>query len=103
MGAAGRTRKLVLLSCIPVAVAVTAGCGSSHKTASSNVILQVSAPQDGASMNTDRITVRGTVTPADATVQVLGKPAQVGNGVFVGSVALHPGSNAIDIVGSSLG
>jgi hypothetical protein len=79
------------------------GCGGSKKTASSNVALQISAPQDGASISVDRVTVRGTVTPTDATVEILGKAAQVGNGVFVGSVALHSGSNAIDVVGSAPG
>jgi hypothetical protein len=80
----------------------TAGCGGSSKAAS-NVALQVAAPQDGGSVNADRVTVRGTVTPANATVQILGKPAQVGNGVFVGSVPLHAGSNTIDIVASAAG
>jgi hypothetical protein len=54
-------------------------------------------------VRTDRITVRGTVTPADAAVQVTGQSAQVGNGVFTTSVAVHPGDNSIDVVASAPG
>jgi hypothetical protein len=36
-------------------------------------------------------------------VQILGKNAQVGNGVFAGSVALHTGENTIDVVASAPG
>jgi hypothetical protein len=79
------------------------GCGGSKKAASSNVTLQIVAPRDGTSLRADRVTVRGTVSSPDATVQILGQPAQVGNGVFTGSVALHPGSNTIDVVASAAG
>jgi hypothetical protein len=95
--------RLVLFASIVIFSSGLVGCGGSKKTASSNVTLQISAPQDGASINADRVTVRGTVTPTDATVQILGKPAQAGNGVFVGSVPFHPGSNAIDVVASAAG
>ena len=104
MGAACRlaARLLVIAAVLTVSVGI-GGCGGSKKSASSTVALQITAPQDGDSISADRVTVRGTVTPGDATVQILGKPAQVGNGVFVGSVALHAGSNAIDVVGSAAG
>jgi hypothetical protein len=93
--------KTVLVAAVVVSLGI-GGCGSS-KTASSKVTLQISAPQDGGSVRVDRVTVRGTVTPSDAAVQILGQPAQVGNGVFTGSVALHRGSNAIDVVASAAG
>src|SRR2546429_10029773 len=89
--------RMVLLAAIVIVSLGLVGCGGSNKTASSNVTLQISAPQDGDSINADRATVRGTVTPTDATVQILGKPAQVGNGVFVGSGPLHAGSKAIGL------
>jgi hypothetical protein len=47
--------------------------------------------------------VRGTVNPPNATVQILGQTAQVGNGIFTGSTALHGGKNTIDIVASAPG
>lgn len=84
------------------------GCGLSDddtKTAAadSSVRVQVTAPADGSSVRADRVTLRGTVSPADATVQILGQSAQVGNGVFTGSVALHSGANTIDVVASAPG
>jgi hypothetical protein len=82
---------------------VVAACGGSKTTAASTASIQITAPADGSSVRADRVTVRGTVTPADATVQILGKPAQVGNGVFAGSVPLHRGANTIDVVASAAG
>jgi hypothetical protein len=72
-------------------------------TGASSVRIQITAPVDGSSIRADRVTVRGTVTPPEATVQILGQSAQVGNGVFTGSVPLHRGANSIDVVASSAG
>ena len=83
---------------------VAAACGGSKSTAdNASVSLQVTAPADGSTVRADRVALRGTVTPGDATVQILGKPAQVGNGVFAGSVPLHKGANTIDVVASAAG
>ena len=88
----------------------TAACGGSDESTATTteptattVSVQITAPADGSSMRADRVTVRGTVDPPDATVQILGQAAQVGNGVFTGSVALHRGENTIDVVASSAG
>lgn len=85
---------------------VLSGCGGDDgsegtRATAEKVEVSISAPADGSSVNADRVTVRGTVTPPDAEVQVLGEPAQVGNGVFAKSVALHPGENVIDVVASA--
>jgi Glucodextranase, domain B len=108
-----RPRIMAARVCLTVIAALvlvlgTAACGSSGKSAetapaSSSVKVQLTAPVDGSSMKADRVTVRGTVTPSDATVQIVGQPAQVGNGVFTGSVPLHRGSNTIDVVASAAG
>lgn len=83
---------------------VIAACGSSKTTgANESVKLDITAPADGSSVRADRVAVRGTVTPSDATVQILGKSVQVGNGVFAGSVPLHSGANTIDVVASAAG
>jgi hypothetical protein len=83
---------------------VIAGCGGSKTTgANESVKLEISAPADGSSVRADRVAVRGTVTPDDATVQILGRTVQVGNGVFAGSVPLHAGANTIDVVASARG
>jgi Glucodextranase, domain B len=83
--------------------AATACGGSKSSGANPAVTLQITAPPDGSAVRADRATVRGTVAPGDATVQILGKVAQVGNGVFAGSVALHRGANTIDVVASAAG
>lgn len=86
----------------------TAACGGSddgadNARANSSIDVQITAPADGSSLRADRVTVRGTVTPPDAEVQIVGRQAQVGNGVFTASVGLHPGSNTIDVVASMAG
>ena len=96
---------------IVVALLVLLGataCGGSDESAEtaptpSSVTVQIAAPADGSSMRANRVTVRGTVTPPDATVQIVGQKAQVGNGVFTASVPLRPGSNTIDVVASAPG
>lgn len=86
---------------------IIAGCGSSggakSTSTATNVKVQISAPADGSTIRADRVAIRGTVNPPDATVQILGTPGQVGNGVFTGSVALHRGANTIDVVASAPG
>jgi glucodextranase-like protein len=83
---------------ILVALAMS-GCGSSRPS----VHVQVLAPADGSSTAAERVTVRGTVTPDNATVQVAGQSAQVGSGVFTTSVPLQPGANQLDVVASVQG
>ena len=77
----------------------TAGCGSS----SPSVHVQVLSPVDGSSTSAERVTVRGTVTPDNATVQVAGQSAQVDSGVFTTSVPLQPGTNQLDVIASAQG
>ena len=94
----------------PLALALAAlglaACGSSGSTSAttaSSVRVQVTAPADGTRTSADRLAVRGTVTPPDASVQVVGQSAQVGNGIFTASVPLHSGSNTIDVTASAPG
>ena len=80
------------------------GSNSTKSTAGGSIAkVQITAPADGSVVRSDRVTIRGTVTPPDATVQIVGQSAQVGNGVFTGSVALKPGSNTIDVTASAPG
>jgi Glucodextranase, domain B len=102
----GADRSIGIKVAIAVAIVVSlgiGGCSKSKKAASSNLALQITSPRDGSSVPADRVAVRGTVDPPDATVQILGRSVQVGNGVFTGSVALHPGENTIDVVASASG
>jgi hypothetical protein len=83
---------------------VMAACGGSKTMdAGAAVKLEIVAPADGGSVRVDRVTVRGTVAPSDATVQILGRSVQVGNGIFAGSVPLHRGANTVDVVASAAG
>lgn len=82
------------------------GCGSSDGEGAATgrqVRVDVASPADGAVIKGDRVTVRGTVTPADATVQVQGRAASVGNGVFVATATVHRGKTTIDVIGSAPG
>ncbi len=65
--------------------------------------LKLELPDDGAMVRADIVEVRGTVTPADAAVQVAGKNAQVDGGEFVARVTLAPDGNVIDITATSPG
>ena len=91
---------------------VLAGCGSSNTTTSTStstqngsgaVVLRVASPAGGAVVSANTINVQGTVTPNDATVQIDGQPAAVGNGVFTGTAPLQSGTNSIAVIGSASG
>jgi hypothetical protein len=95
-------RRLTVLTTTSAVVLVAVGCGSSD-TQHSRIAISVSSPADGSRVSADRVTVRGTVTPPDATVQVGGQDAQVGNGIFTASIPLHSGTNTIDVLASAPG
>lgn len=86
-------------------VGVTA-CGSTTTTTTTTggeVSVIVTAPTSGSVIAGTSVTVRGTVSPPTATVQVQGKPAAVGNGVFTAAAELHGGNTTIDVIGSAPG
>lgn len=85
-----------------------AGCGSTTSTTTSTVgsgavSVVVTSPTGGSVIAASNVTIRGTVNPTNATVQIQGQPAAVGNGVFTGTAALHPGKTTIDVIGSATG
>jgi hypothetical protein len=87
-------------------VVALSGCGSSQtKTTAGGgaVALTVTSPSSGTVVSADNVTVRGTVTPGNAAVQIQGQAASVGNGVFVGNASIHNGTNTIDIIASARG
>jgi Glucodextranase, domain B len=95
-----------------IALAVSlAACGSTTTTTTSTtsaagsgtVTVAVTSPTSGTVIANDSVTVRGTVDPPNGIVQVQGKPAAVGNGVFTGTANLHPGKTTIDVIGSASG
>jgi hypothetical protein len=84
-----------------------AACGSTTTTTTTTtggeVSVVVTSPTSGSVIAGTSVTVRGTVSPPSATVQVQGKPAAVGNGVFTAAAELHSGRTTIDVIGSAAG
>src|SRR5687767_12159511 len=83
-----------------------AGCGAGEPQrtgATPRVSLKLVTPDDGGMQREDRVEVRGTVSPADATVKVAGEEADVQGGEFMAEVPLNPGGNVIDVSASSPG
>lgn len=83
-----------------VAVLFIAGCGSSPRApAEATVHLSLSGPADGTRLTAQSVLVRGTVSPAAATVLVAGSRVTVGaDGSFATQVALSPGHNVVDVL-----
>jgi len=67
------------------------------------VRLQVTVPQDGATVRAETVAVGGTVAPAGARVQVLGKDVGVESGRWHAEVPLEPGANLVDVAASADG
>ena len=85
---------IALSLCAAVLVAiVSAGCGATRTSPPTpeKVTVTLMSPTIGSRTAADHVTVRGTVTPADAVVEIQGQPAAVGNGVFTGTATLHHG------------
>jgi Glucodextranase, domain B/PASTA domain len=79
-------------------------CGASRSDASRTlrpVHLTVAAPVDSLTTEGATLTVRGSVDPPDATVRVLGQPAEVVAGSFSARVSLDPGANVIDLAATA--
>jgi hypothetical protein len=85
------------------------GCGATAPAPASHAVakpvgpvrLSLLTPSPGTRTTADRVTVRGTVSPANAIVLIQGRPATVGDGVFVGTAAVHRGRTRIDVIASA--
>jgi hypothetical protein len=94
-------RRLIVLLATGLLVSA---CGETPQpTTEPRVKLKLEAPNSGGSTRADHIAVSGTVTPADAAVQVMGVEARVTSGQFTADVDLEPGGNVIDITASAPG
>jgi hypothetical protein len=101
--------RIVAVGGLAVVASVAVGCGSATTTTTTNVSsvgngsvdVVVTSPTSGSVIAGNSVTVRGTVQPTDATVQVEGQAAAVGNGVFTGNATLHAGKTTIDVIGSA--
>jgi hypothetical protein len=103
-------RLTALLACGVLAPALlAAGCGATAPAPASRpaamapapVRVSLLTPGAGTRTTADHVTVRGTVSPANAVVLIQGRPATVGDGVFVGAAAVHHGRTRIDVIASA--
>lgn len=112
LGRHGGKRSTHVSRCLGIAATVVAvtgalsSCGGATTTstvAARAVVVAVTSPASGSVINANSVTVRGTVTPANATVSVAGQPAAVGNGVFSANANLQRGKTTVDVIGSAPG
>jgi hypothetical protein len=94
-------RRLIVLLAAGLLVSA---CGETPRPASeARVKLELDAPDTGATTREDHVAVRGSVTPADASVRVMGVDAAVSGGEFTADVELRPGGNVIDVTATAPG
>ena len=94
------------LSALVLALAVVLqACGddAAPRGPEPKVRLQVTVPQDGATVRAETVAVEGTVQPAGSRVQVLGKDVGVEGGRWHAEVPLEPGANLVDVAASADG
>jgi hypothetical protein len=82
---------------------LTACGGATRYAASPRVTLALQQGQDGRTVRQGSVTVKGTVSPAGASVQVDGQDATVEGSSFTADVSLDAGANVIDVTASAPG
>ncbi|MGO9972271.1 MAG: hypothetical protein ACLP01_05575 [Solirubrobacteraceae bacterium] len=94
--------------CALVAAALLSGCGSSStvtRTSTSlapRVVVRITSPANGASVDGGNVTVTGTVDPAGASVNVNGDQASVSGGTFVRRVSVPAtGQSTIEAIATA--
>ena len=100
-------RRATLIGACCAAIAPPfAGCAADDRPREPSlrpVRLEVTAPADTAIVRGGTLDVRGRVSPAGATVRVLGRPAQVSGGTFTAVVPLEDGRNIVDVAATARG
>lgn len=93
----------VLAVCLGLGLAA---CGDEEPAAPKvlpAVRLDVTGPDDAATVDGDAVQVSGTVSPPGAAVTVLGRDVPVSGGSFATEVALEKGANLIDVAAVAAG
>jgi glucodextranase-like protein/PASTA domain-containing protein len=101
-------RHVLVLACLCAAAATSCGgSGDNGRRAQGSapaVDLKVAEPADMTTVRSETVDVKGTVTPAGASVLVVGQKAPVsGGGSFTATVPLEPGANVIDVMATASG
>jgi hypothetical protein len=95
-------RRLGLVLAAAASALAVAACGGSSSTATKPPVrLSVDAPGDGTVVHASSVDISGRVSPAGASVTVLGRPATVAGGGFTATVPLGAGANVIDVMASA--
>ena len=84
---------------VVLALVALAGCGGADRPPPDPpaVRLAISSPADASTVQADEVEIAGTVSPARASVEVMGEPTPVSAGAFSTTVKLDEGSNVIDV------
>ena len=84
---------------------VLAGCGGGDEPSPPPPPVKVTldSPRDTATVQSDSVVLRGTVSPVSARVRVRGTRATMSSGRFRAEVALDVGTNVIDVVAEAPG
>jgi hypothetical protein len=84
-----------------LALGAASGCGNRADPQPTG--LRVTAPADSAVVHEGTVLVQGRVAPEGASVEVVGRSAQVSGRSFSARVPLREGSNVIDVGASASG
>lgn len=99
---------VLVLACLCAAAATGCGGGGNEprraQRPAPSVDLRVNEPADMTTVRSETVEVKGSVTPAGASVLVVGQKAPVSaGGSFTATVPLEPGANVIDVMASAAG
>jgi hypothetical protein len=104
----GARSALMAGGCLAAALSMLAvGCGSSASSTAASTVRHISlaviSPATPYVTSAQRVTVRGLVSPAQASVQIAGVPAVVAAGLFSASIGVHGAHNELQVVASAPG
>lgn len=97
--------RTIALAATCASALLAGGCGETPEPPRDEplVRLELTEPADAATVDADRVAVRGSVRPPGASVAVLGGEVDVEGGRFSAEVELDPGANLIDVAASAEG
>jgi hypothetical protein len=83
----------------------SAACGGdpAPRAPAKAVLLELTAPQDAAVVDSETVTIAGRVSPAASSVRVLGEDVGASGGTFSTTIDLDPGANVVDVAATAPG
>ncbi len=97
--------RIPVIAFLAVCALTVQACGDDPKPprVEPKVKLTLTSPPDGHTVRAETVSIAGSVAPARAHVQVLGKDVAVQDGRFTAEVSLEPGANLIDVAATASG